>query len=74
MKINENSLDTLCAALCYAMGIDPPAHAAPANKTLTDYVDEKLGGKKVDRIFMYNPYAVAQWIVEKYPEFVTMVT
>ena len=74
MKINENSLDTLCAALCYAMGIDPPAHAAPANKTLTDYVDEKLGGKKVDRIFMYNPDAVAQWIVEKYPEFVTMVT
>ena len=66
--LNEKSLDTLCAALTYAIGIDAPKCAAPANEVLTAYVDEKFGGEKADRIFMYNPDAVAQWIYEKYPQ------
>ena len=57
---NPVSLDTLCAALAYTMGIDAPACAAEKNETLTAYVDEALHGKKADRIFMYNPDAVAQ--------------
>jgi len=68
-EYNEKSLDTLCAALCYAMGIDAPACAAPANETLTRFVDEKFGGRKADRIVMYNPDAVAEWIYRKYPYF-----
>ena len=64
---NEQSLDGLCAALSYAIGIEPPAHAAKPTQALCDYVDEKLQGKKVDRIFMYNPDAIGQWIAEKYP-------
>ena len=64
---NEKSLDTLCAALCYTMGVEPPAHAAAANPTLTEYVDAAFGGAKADRILMYNPDAIAQWIWEKYP-------
>ena len=44
--LNETSLDTLCGALAYAMGIEPPAHAAPANKQLVEYIDQKLGGKR----------------------------
>lgn len=64
---NELSLDRLCASLAYAMGIEPPAYAAPPAAVLTDYVDEKFGGEKVDRIFMYNPDAIAQWVYEKYP-------
>ena len=51
---NEKSLDTLCAALSYAAGVDAPEKAAPADERLTAYVDEKLGGKKADRIFMYH--------------------
>ena len=65
--INVNSLDTLCAALAYAMGIDKPELAADASPELCAYIDEKFGGKKADRIFMYNPDAIAQWIYEKYP-------
>ena len=72
--INETSLDTLCAALAQIIGIEPPKHAAPANEALLSYAKEKLGEKKADRIFMYNPDAIAQWIYEKYPEFFTMVT
>ena len=70
---NEKSLDSLCAALCYAAGVDAPEKAAAADERLTAYVDEKLGGKKADRIFMYNPDAIAQWISEKYSEYLTIV-
>ena len=62
------SLDTLCAALCYAMGVEAPEHAAAACPALTDYIGSKLGGAKADRIFMYNPDAIAQWLEMKYPQ------
>ena len=64
--LNPNSLDTLCAALCYAMDVEPPEHAAPANEALCRFVDEAFGGQKCDRLFMFNPDAVAQWLFEKY--------
>ena len=70
---NEQSLDTLCAALSYAMGIEAPACANAASERITSYIDEKLGGKKVDRILMYNPDAVAEWIYNKYPEYLKEV-
>ena len=38
------SLDTLCAALTYAMGIDTPAQANTACPDLVSYVDKALGG------------------------------
>ena len=62
----RTSLDTLCAALCYAAGIDVPEKAQPANKALCEYIDNAFDGKKADRIFMYNPDAIAQWVYEKY--------
>ncbi|MBE6589468.1 MAG: hypothetical protein E7643_04750 [Ruminococcaceae bacterium] len=70
---NQNSLDTLAAALAYAMGIEAPGSASPANTDLCRYVDEKLGDARADRIFMYNPDAIAQWIFEKYPQLFTEV-
>ena len=74
MAYNETSLDTLCAALAYTMGIQPPEQAAAANPALCAYVDKALKGAKADRIVMYNPDAIAQWIYEKYPELVAEVT
>ena len=62
----RRSLDTLCAALSYAMKIDAPECAAEANPTLVKFIDEKFGSAGADRLFMYNPDAVAQWIMEKY--------
>lgn len=64
---NEKSLDTLCGALCCAMGIEPPEKAAAANGELCRYVDSAFDGERADRVFMYNPDAVGQWIYEKYP-------
>jgi len=65
---NPNSLDTICGALAYAMGIDAPEKAASSSAELCAYVDKALEGKKADRIFMYNPDAIAQWVEEKYPQ------
>ncbi len=70
MSFNEISLDTITGSLCYAMGIEPPKLAAQANATLTRYIDEKLQGRKADRVLMYNPDAIAQWVYEKYPYYV----
>lgn len=67
--VNPNSLDSICGTLAYAMGIEPPAHAAPKNADLAAYIDEGLQGAKADRVVMYNPDAVAQWLYEKYPKF-----
>ena len=72
-EINTDSLDTVCAALAYAMGIDAPKEAAEKNAALAKYIDEVFGGSKADRVVMYNPDAIAQWIYEKYPEFFTHV-
>ena len=68
------SLDTLCAALAYTMGIDTPSQAAEACPALVSYVDKALPGTKADRIFMYNPDAIAQWVWEKYPQLLKDVT
>ena len=69
-QYNECSLDSLCAALAAVMGIDAPEKAAPANETLMAY----LNGRKADRLFMYNPDAIAQWIFRKYPQLFKEVT
>ena len=66
-EINPQSLESVCAALCYAIGIEPPEHAAAPSPELVAYIDEAFGGKKADRIVMYNPDAVAHWLFEKYP-------
>ena len=70
---NPNSLDTLAASLAYAMGIEAPNSAAPANTELCRYVDEKLGAKRADRLFMYNPDAIGEWVFEKYSKLFTSV-
>ena len=73
MEINANSLDTICATLAYAMGIDAPQYAAPKNEELSGYIDRVFGGKKADRIVMYNPDAIAEWIYKKYPDYLSGV-
>lgn len=71
---NPISLDRLCAALADAIGVDAPAQAAAPDERLTAYVADTLKGKKADRLFMYNPDAIAQWIYEKYPHLLAGAT
>ncbi len=69
MGKNTYSLDTVCAALAYAMGITAPQQAAEKNCELSSYVDKIFGGEKADRVVMYNPDAVAQWVYNKYSDY-----
>ncbi len=73
MEWNKISLDTVCAALCEILGIQPPREAAEANEELVQYAKTVFGGGCAQRIFMYNPDAVAQWIAEKYSWFLQEV-
>ncbi len=68
-KFNSNSVDTICSTLAYAMGIEAPECAAEKNVELANYIDKVFDGEKADRIVMYNPDAIAQWIYQKYPEY-----
>lgn len=66
-RYNPTSLDTICGSLCYAMGAEPPKQAAPKCDELCALIDEKLQGRKADRMFIYNPDAIAQWLLQKHP-------
>ncbi|MBR2615726.1 MAG: hypothetical protein IKC69_03515 [Clostridia bacterium] len=63
---NPNSLDTLAAALAKAIGADVPNRSAAPSAALRQYVEDAFCGQGADRILMYNPDAIAQWIYEKY--------
>ncbi len=54
------SLTGLAATLAQAIGAEAPAQSQPPIPSLA-----ALAGK-VDRIFMYNPDAVAMWLYQKY--------
>ena len=55
MAKNSLSLDTVCASLTYAMGIEAPEHAAAPSEELCGYIDKSFGGEKADRIFSLCP-------------------
>ena len=68
MAKNELSLASVCASLAYALDVEAPECAGKASDELCRYIDNAFDGKKADRVFMYNPDAIAQWVIEKYPE------
>ena len=72
--MERHSLDTLAAAWCEILGIPAPEQAAPANPDLVEFAKKVFGGKNADRIVIYNPDAVGQWICETHPEYVSEVT
>ena len=72
--INTISIDRLCASFARIMGADAPAQAAPPHPELDAFVETALDGAQADRLFLFNPDAVAQWLVEKYPYLLREVT
>ena len=56
----------LCAALCKAAGVRPPEQAAPARTELTDELFSRYGAFTADRIMIYNPDAIGDWVMDKY--------
>jgi len=65
-QLNSLSLTGLCATLADALGVERPAQAQPPIAQLASLVARSTESGHVDRIFMYNPDAVAMWLYQKY--------
>ena len=64
--INSISLTRVCASLAAAMGVEKPAQADSAIPAIENLVKDRTKDGRVDRIFMYNPDAIAMWLYQKY--------
>ena len=65
--MNTVSLAAVARSLCDIMGVEAPPKAAPSHTDMVEYAARTFEGGKADRILMYNPDAIGQWIFEKYP-------
>lgn len=68
-QYNSISLTGVAASLAKAIGVEPPKQAEGSIEAIDQLVRLHTEGGKVDRIFMYNPDAVAQWLYQKYTDF-----
>ncbi len=59
-------MTSLCATLCSFADVSAPQFAAPLCEELKDRLTESGGTAKTDRILMYNPDAVADYIYDRY--------
>lgn len=64
----DDPMTGLCAALCEKAGVEPPAQAAPASRRLLDEIAEKYGDFTADRILIYNPDAVGDWVMDRFAD------
>lgn len=62
------SLTDITKSLCNAINIPPPAYAKSSIGVLDEFVNEKTCGQGVDRMVIFNPDAIAEWITEKYSD------
>ena len=63
---NAFSLTGIAAALAGALNIEPPRCAEKANPFLAEFLANHAPEGHVDRVFMYNPDAIAHWVYQKY--------
>ena len=67
--INSISLTGIAASLAKAMDIPPPAEAEAPIDAIDRLVKTNTAQGSVDRIFMYNPDAIAMWLYQKYTDY-----
>ena len=65
MDFNTFSLTNLVGTLSDVIGARRPENAKGDVVAIKEIVDKKAGGR-VDRMLLYNPDAVGEWIYEKY--------
>lgn len=66
---NSISLTGIAASLAKAMDVPPPTEAQPPIDAIDRLVKKNTENGTVDRIFMYNPDAVAMWLYQKYTDY-----
>lgn len=65
---NSIPLTAITGALCKVLDVTPPEFGAVGIPELEKYVSEVTSGKPVEKIVLYNPDAIAEWLVSKYPK------
>ena len=70
---NKRSLTSLCSSLCDIMGVEQPKEALEKDVEFTQTINQLFGGQKADRVVMFNPDAIAEWIYNRYPNLFTEV-
>lgn len=59
-------LTAITKTLCDAIGIDSPQFATKSIEQTQTYLQSKTQTGKVDKIVIFNPDAIGEWIFEKY--------
>lgn len=60
------SICNIAKSLCNAIGITPPEFAKNSIEPVDNFVHEKTQGKGVDKIVVFNPDAIGEWVAKKY--------
>ena len=65
-KFHDICITKVTATIASLLGADSHEGAAEPIEQVLSAAQEKFGENKCDRVFMYNPDAVAAWIYDKY--------
>ncbi|MBQ3080107.1 MAG: hypothetical protein IJC48_08955 [Clostridia bacterium] len=63
---NSIPITSVAATILTAFGIEPNHEMHPANDIVLEKMNKILRGEKADRVFMFNPDAIALWLYQKY--------
>lgn len=69
-NFNSVPITAVTKSLCMAMNIMPPEFAKESIAELDDFVGKTTNGKGVDRVVIFNPDAIGEWIAKKYSELI----
>lgn len=64
--ISRAPITAVTMSLSKALGIDPPEYATCSVQALDDFVKSASDGNGVDRLVIFNPDAIGEWIARKY--------
>ncbi|MBQ7046988.1 MAG: hypothetical protein IJN85_04535 [Oscillospiraceae bacterium] len=63
---NSLRLTQTAATISKVFGVNSPSNIDPACDILIQKANDVFGGENADRVFIYNPDAIALWIFQKY--------
>ena len=65
---NSFSIDGIAKSITEIAGVAPPLQSGFSLDILQSRAKKAFGGKNADRVFIYNPDAIALWLFQKYTE------
>lgn len=63
---NSIPITSIAKTITDIMGVEPPKHADSSVNMIVKSAKSAFEGKNADRVFMYNPDAIALWLFQKY--------